>query len=125
MPETIEKIGDVPKWHWYNVRNDLIEQGGLEEDSITINPLTVTDEGCGGTHEDAKFYITWMHEVGLIVTSEKEDVQLVDAFSNVVGYKPFAKYIDDNGTTFEWYKKDPDAMYQTLMKENKVGLTRL
>ncbi len=130
MAETIQDactpIG-AKKWHWYNVRRDLVEQGGLEDKEVMINPLSVNSHGCGGEHRGNPFYITWALDAFLLVTAKKDDPALVDAFAKVVGYQPFAKYKEPNSglVTTEWDKIDPNGRYQDLQKEDKLELTYL
>jgi hypothetical protein len=116
MAETIQNGCDgQAKWHWYNVMEDLKNQGGL--DGVVINPLSVNAHGCGGeTKKGTQFYITWVFNVFLLVSMSQEEQELVDAFAKVVGYRPFCRYISkDSGLlTFEWDKKNPDGRFAKL-----------
>jgi len=88
MAETIEIGCDgTKKWMWFNVANDLEKQGGLTE--VLIDPLSVCASGCGGEHEKNHFYITWIHDLFLLVTMQTFSQALVDAFSKVVEYNHF------------------------------------
>ena len=130
MAETIQDactpIG-AKKWHWYNVQRDLVEQGGLEDREVMIDPLSVNAGGCGGEHRGNPFYISWVQGMFLLVTAKDYDQALVDAFAKVVEYKPFARYKEPvNGLiTTEWDKVNPSGRYQELQKEGKLELTRL
>lgn len=130
MAETIQDactpVG-AKKWHWYNVQKDLVEQGELNDEDISINPLSVNAHGCGGEHKNNPFYITWAPDTFLLVSSKEDDPELTKAFEKVVEYKPFAKYIEPlNGLyTTEWDKIDPDKRYQELQEEGKQELIRL
>lgn len=130
MAETLEDACDPiggKKWNWYNVQKDLIEQGGLEDKELTIDPLSVNAHGCGGTYKGNPFYITWVPDTFLLVTAKEYSQKLIDAFSKVVEYEPFVKYKEpDDGTiTIEWDKHDPQGRYQELLKEGKLELTKL
>lgn len=127
MAETIEDRGSGSKWHYYNVKKDLVEQGGLEDKDVMVDPLSVDAHGCGGAHKGNPFTITWLPDTFLLVTSRGYDPELIDAFSRVVEYKPFARYREpDSGLiTTEWDKKDPNLRYQVLLKKGKLELTRL
>ena len=63
MAETLEDactpIG-AKKWHWDNVQRDLVQQGGLEDNDVTINPLSVSPHGCGGEFRGNRFAISWI-----------------------------------------------------------------
>ena len=129
MVETLQdshSIAGTKKWHWYNVQRDLVEQGGLEIEELVINPLSVTDYGCGGEYKENQFYLSWVQDRILVVTSEKHDQTLIDSFSKVVGYKPFARYKESEGSiTTEWDRIAPDRRYDELAREGRAGLTRL
>ena len=115
------------KWHWYNVQNDLVRQGGLEDKDVMINPLSVREASCGGQYKGMPFMITWVKDVFLLLSSPQHSPELVEAFARVVEYKPFARYQEPSSglVTTEWDKKDPSARYQELQKEDKLELTRL
>ncbi len=76
MAETIE-YACVPvgakKWHWYNVQKDLVEQGGLRDKEIVIDPFSMNAHGCGGKHRGNPFYITWVPDEFLLVTTRDYD----------------------------------------------------
>jgi hypothetical protein len=127
MPETLQDactpIG-ARVWHWYMVQRDLVQQGGLEDKDVMIDPFT---GGQGGKFKDMPFFITWAKDQYLLLSSEKFIPELVDAFSKVVEYKPFVRYVESDSDliTVEWDKLDPNGRYQVLEKENKRQLTRL
>ncbi len=51
---------------------------------------------------------------------------IIDAFAEVVEYKPFARYKEPTGmVTTEWDKVNPDGRYRELQAESKPELTRL
>ena len=130
MAETIQDacapVG-AKKWYWYNVQKDLVEQGGLEDKEVMIDPLSVNAHGCGGAHKGNPFNITWVPDIFLLVTSKEYDQALVDAFAKVVEYQPFARYQEPTSglITTEWDKVDPSGRYQALQKEGKLELTKL
>ena len=124
MPETIDDCGSGAKWHWYNVQADVQQQGHLSD--VHIDPFTVGDHGCGGAHGGNLFYLTWVHDTFLLVSMQRPDQQLVDAFSVVVGYKPFWRYTRDGMVTMEWDKQNPDQRYRELQNTHGVvGLERI
>ena len=130
MAETIQDAcasTGAKKWHWYNVQKDLVEQGGLGDQEVMIDPLSVDAHGCGGKHKDNPFHITWVSDKFLLVTAKEYDQDLVDAFAKVVEYKPFVRYKEsDSGMiTTEWDKLDSVGRYQELKKEGKLELTKL
>lgn len=122
----VETIQDA-KWHWYNVQKDLINQGELKEEEIIINPFSVDSHGCGGEHKGNPFYVTWVKDRFLLVTSKNYDSDLIEAFARVVEYRPFARYkeSDSNLITTEWDKINPEERYNELLTQNKSDLTRL
>lgn len=89
---------DHPK-EWTNIRDKLITLGGLES-----KDLIITAHGYGGSYGDNDFYTTWIGEGILLVTMEKWDKSIIDAFSKVMGYKPFCRYLSLDGITVEWNK---------------------
>lgn len=130
MAETL-KSADSPagaqKWHWYSVQRDLVQQGGLEDKDVMIDPLSVTGTGCGGQYKGMPFNISWMKDMFLMLSSQQYSHELVAAFSRVVEYNPFARYIepDTRLVTVEWDKMGNDRRYQQLQSEGKLELTRL
>jgi hypothetical protein len=127
MPETIENINGVAKWHWYNVKKDLVEQGGLEDKEVMIDPFTVSAHSCEGRYKRNQFALTWVPDRFLLVSSKEYDPELINAFAKVVGYAPFARYREPDSklVTTEWDKVNPDGRYQALQKEGKLELTKL
>ena len=121
MAETIERGCDgSQKWHWCNVMNDLEKQGGLA--GVVIDPLSMDAHGCGGqTKEGTTFYITWVPDTFLLVSTSKEEQVLVEAFAKVVEYRPFCRYVNKKGLlTFEWDKKDPEGRFAELRGETEL-----
>ena len=130
MTETIQDactpVG-AQKWHWYNVQRDLVEQGGLEDKDVMIDPLSVREASCGGKYKGMPFMITWVKDMFLLVSSQEYIPELIDAFAKVVEYKPFARYQEstDGLVTTEWDKVNPNGRYQELQAEGKTELIRL
>jgi len=121
MAETIRD----GRWHWYDVDNDLRTQGEL--DKVCIDPLSVNAHGCGGvTKMGTNFYFSWILNTFLLLSMSVEELTLVDAFAKVVEYRPFCRYVDDNGMlTFEWDKNDPSGRSVELQSEGKRELTAI
>ena len=119
MSETIEITDDgFEIWPWYNIMHDLKNQGHVE---ITIDPLTIDAYGCGGTVGENRFYLTWVYNKFLLVTMQEYSQQLVDAFSIVVGYKPFARYQSDGLITAEWDKVSPIERFIELQEKTDIS----
>jgi len=122
MAETIECVpGSKPKWHWDNVMGDLEKQGGLQ--GVVIDPFSVGDHRCGGkTEKDTKFHITWVKDTFLLVSVSQEEQALIDAFTKIVEYKPFCRYVSIKSglLTFEWDKKDPESRFDALKNDKNV-----
>jgi|GEM_PF-1895549 len=131
--ETIRIIqGGQQGWPWYQVMNDLKTKGGL--DDVIIDPLSVKKSSCGGsTKKGTHFYITWAHNMFLLVTMSQNETELIDAFSKIVEYKPFCQYEEDTEKkeapilfTFEWDKVDPEGRFGELQKNKQMkNLKRL
>jgi hypothetical protein len=126
--ETVEMGCDGHiKWHWYNVASDLNKALGSE--SVSVDPFSVGPHGCGGTYNGGnKWFTTWVKNTFLLVSMQRYDQQLVDAFSKVVEYKPFCKYVEPDSKliTVEWDKKDPKGRFAELQQEGeKEGLEGL
>lgn len=123
MAETLQAGCDgIEKWHWYNIMRDLDYQGGLQ--GVMINPLSVHTNGCSGiTQKGTEFWITWVHKKFLLVSTSKEEQELIDAFAKVVEYKPFCRYLNQKGIlTFEWDKEDPVARLEKIKTEQVSDL---
>jgi hypothetical protein len=129
--ETMETIEDGcdgnMKWHWYNVASDLNK--ALGDESVSVDPFTVGPHGCGGTYNEGnKWFITWVKDTFLLVSMQQYEQRLVDAFSKVVEYKPFCKYVEPDSKliTVEWDKKDPKGRFVELQTiGEKEGLEAL
>lgn len=129
MTETLKfhPLGD--RWLWHSVQRDLEQQGGLEGD-LMVNPFSVIPNGLSGTYRGNLFCITWAKDKCLIVSSKECDhPELVDAFTRVVEYKPFARYRepDIGELTTLWSKLEtPDVSYAQLQRDGSFAeLTRL
>lgn len=126
MAETLTEHfpGDPPKWTWFNVMADLKDQGHV--DDVSINPLSVSPEGCGGDHQGSIFYITWIRDTFLLLTMQRYSEVLVRGFARVVEYEPFCRYTEEDGLqTVEWDKLDPEGRFKALQAEGKRDLVRM
>ena len=111
-------------WPAENVENDLIFQGGIPSSYLRV-------ENCGfhsylevhkGSHNGSKFSMRWEHKNFLLVTLENEDPELIDAFTKVLGQKPFARYVFEGSKepiTFEWDSVNPNKRYETLETDKR------
>lgn len=122
MAETIQNLHGSPKWHWYNIMEDLKVQGGLE--GVVIEPSTVSTFGCGGyTQAGTRFGITWVHDRFMLLSLNQDEPELVKAFSKVLEYQPFCKYVNTKGLlTYEWDRQDPVGRYKELEKKGEKDL---
>lgn len=123
MAETIKMSDGRAKWFWYDIMEDLEKQGGLK---VIINPLTVRGAFCGGhvIKTETKFTISWGYNFFLLVSVSQNDQSLINAFANIVGYKPFCQYICKKSRllTFEWDKKDPNGRFAELQSNGEDDL---
>ncbi|MFH1710716.1 MAG: hypothetical protein ABH840_00220 [Nanoarchaeota archaeon] len=129
MAETLENectTCGAREWHWNNVQKDLVEQGGLEDKEVMIDPSSVHAHGCKGEYRGNQFHITWVANVLLLLTSKEYNQTLVDAFSKVVDYKPFVRYQEPSGEiTTEWDNLNPKKRYDEIWHEGKRDITLL
>ena len=128
MAETIQNNG---LWHVTLAEDDLVEKAGLNREDF---------------EQDFRFFrykgrivvISHTHNKHLVVSMEgSEDAdlnKLMGAFSTVVEYQPFCKYLllPEKGSkapalpTYEWDKVDPEGRYKELSaKPTTSNLTRL
>jgi hypothetical protein len=113
------------KWHWYNVMGDLEKQGGVK---AIIEPTSVSDYGCAGkTEKGTVFTITWVHNKFLLLSMSQEEPKLVEAFSTVVGYDPFCRYVSKKSglRTYEWDKINPEGRFASLQDEKEPNLEKV
>lgn len=104
-------------WYWYNIKKNLEEQGGL--DGVIISPV-ITDGHCGEgvTKEGVRFDFLWFNDAYMIVAMNQEDQNIIEAFAKVVEYRPFCRYIQENGYfAFAWIKNNPDDVYALLQQQ--------
>jgi hypothetical protein len=99
--------------------SDLEKQGGLV--GVVINPLSVSEYGCGGEHEGNLFYITWVHNKYLLLTMQHLSQPLIDAFAKVVEYQPFCRYEREEKVTVEWDKSGSEARFAELQIEPSLS----
>jgi len=71
--------------------------------------------------------MSWVQDHFLLVSSIDYIPGLINAFSGVLEYEPFAKYQEPGSglVTVEWDKKDPAGRYIEIQKEGKLGLESL
>ncbi|MEK6952091.1 MAG: hypothetical protein AABX29_03680 [Nanoarchaeota archaeon] len=116
------------RWTIENVQKDLVSQGGLRADELKIsgkaeNYLTIGD----GNYKGNNFHMRWVKDNFLVVIVEQEDSELLNGFSNIIGKKPFVRYVHpaDNKPTFEWDMKEADKRYLQLAKKFRDKDVRL
>ena len=124
MAETIEQGCDgIQKWHWYNVKADLLSHGVLDEKLLTIDPFSTTAHSCIGTYDNIPFHLTWLKDTFFLLTMDKFIPNLMQAFAATLEYDPFVKYEWNETITIEWDKKDPD--YRLLAIETFEGVKNI
>ena len=108
------------EWRWFDIEDDLVQQGGLNKDEISINPLTIREHFCAGEYRGDIFTLTWVKDMFMLLSMTKFSAKLVTAFSAVVEYRPFACYENDDYTTVEWDKIDPEKRWGALSGERNL-----
>jgi hypothetical protein len=112
------------KWRWHDIMRDLEEQGELK--GVEIDLFSVQAHSCGGmTESGTKFMITWVPDTFMLVSMDKEDMELINAFAKIVEYQPLCSYVEASGLiTFEWDKKNPEGRYEVLKQQTKKQLKK-
>ncbi len=122
MSETLQNNG---LWHLLLVERDLVSQGGLNERDF--------EQDFGFFKYNGKpVFVSHVADKELVVSREgsldSDFERLVNAFSKVVGYKPFCKYDLSVGegdfylSTYEWDKVNPEAKLEELRRRKDVSL---
>ncbi len=125
MAETISQgCNGIDKWHWWAIRADLVEQGGLNKDEISIAPMSVTSHSCNGLYQDNHFCLSWVRDAFFLLTMDEYSQPLVDAFAAILEYKPFARY-GKAMITVEWDKQATKQRFAALQKMDKLNLERI
>jgi hypothetical protein len=121
--ETLNKYGI---WTWAAIMMDLKEQGGLEE--VYVDPFSVQPHFCAGEYNRKVFTVSWSFKRLLMVSMKVEEYapELIEAFSKVVEYRPFCKYLEKAGgkipmVTVEWAKNDAEARFAELQEKEARG----
>lgn len=117
MAETI--VNGV--WSWHQLPADLEEQGGYE--GAHISPLSVTPSSCGGkTDGGNRFCVTWVANQFMMISVQEDEPALIDAFTAVVEYKPFCRYIyrSTGLLTYEWDKPNSAKRFAELQQSDHV-----
>lgn len=126
--ETIKIESDGSKvWYRPDIKNDLVEQGKLEAKEITIDPHSVEDHRYSGSYKGNVFHVNWEKDVLLIISMEKFNQALINAFTKVVEYKPFCRYISKKSglITFEWNKKVSKQRFAILQEAGELDLQKI
>ncbi len=122
MAETIVN----EKWLWYILPVDLEKQGGYS--GVTIDPQTVTATGCGGkTLNGNGFFVSWHFDCLMMITLQRDDPELIEAFAKVVEYLPFCSYLyQPSGLfTYEWAAGDSKNRFTEIKETTGVAELRL
>lgn len=122
-----ETLSDHGVWRWADMAEDL-RQAGLQ--GVIIDPLSL-GENChsigGSTKEGEKFYVTWLKDHFMMLSMKKKNQSIINAFSKVLEYKPFAEYISaESGIyTIEWDKKDAKGRFKALQEKKEKNLKEI
>jgi len=117
MAETVVNL----TWYSHNMESDLEHQGGL--DNVVIDKSNVDEGSYVGRYDGNRFYVRWAYKASLILSMKQFSQKLVDAFSKVLGYKPFCRYNCDGSVIVEWDKIYPAAAFESLREEK--GITNI
>jgi hypothetical protein len=128
-PESVQK--EFYQWPKQNLIKDLTEViNGLNPESLVVsdgigkaNYLEVYKINYHGNEIDMR----WVHETFLLIAMKENDIEVVNAFANIMGYKPFVRYINptDNMITYEWDNVDREKRFKILEEESKLELERI
>ena len=112
-------------WGWASMMADLCDQGGLP--GVEIDPLSVTPDSCLGTMPSGgNISISWQVNCLLMVTTEKEEPALINAFAIVVEYRPCCRYLEDDGrVTYDWAKFDARERFAELQGQGARDLQQV
>ena len=100
-------------WSCEQVKSDLVQQGGLNEQSLTTR-FSGAVNTTFGTREGNRFSVTWNGKKQLLLSMmDGFDQSLVDAFSTILGFKPFVRYESSDYETVEW-SDNPDEEWELL-----------
>jgi hypothetical protein len=131
--ETVLRGEDgIYRWHWQNVIADLNQQAGYHG-VISLLAFKSSNDYCylsmhkymGTLKNGEAFFIKWDRTFMFLKTA-RVIIELVDAFSIVLGCKPFCRYEENNGffVVIGWNKVDPEAHYLRLKNVGLENLTR-
>lgn len=115
MAETIEiRCDGVAKWHWFNIRDDLVNSGHVDRDLLVVDPFSMRPNSCSGQYDGMVFQFTWVHNAFVLLSMSRDVPELVDALTAVLEYKPFVSYMKDDYITYEWDKENPAGRLEVI-----------
>jgi hypothetical protein len=125
--ETLQSNG---LWHVTLVEDDLVEQAGLNREDFEQDwgHFNYKDRPVLVSHEFNNHLV-----VSMVGQEDNDLISLINAFSIVVGYRPFCKYNTIQNTkdgkvvlpTYEWDKIDPIGRFNELKRKRKKDLVTL
>ena len=119
----METLNEHGIWTWAAIMADLEEQGGLK--NVVIDPFSVQPHFCAGQYDGRLFTVSWALQELLMVSMKPEcySLELIEAFTKVVEYRPCCKYLEKAGgmTTVEWAKNDAEARFAELQEKEVRG----
>lgn len=108
------------------IKQELIA-GGLEESLLRVFPSGNSSTVVGSyVGKKINFEVSKDYSYAL-VSLQKENPKVVDAFTMLMEACPFVKYQEPQKgvIVFEWEKSIPNRRYRVLEKKKKVGLMRV
>jgi hypothetical protein len=107
---------------WAELQQELLAQPGLTNRSIY--PSAEFDGRFEGEHGGIPFSATGRRDHELRLRSDRANPELVDMFTNVIGYGPFVSYMEPvtGASAMEWNRKNPRERYAELLMDGKLEL---
>lgn len=116
--ESIQEYKGKYRWPLMDIVNDLVEQGGIRDED-----LEVTRE-MNLRYREHPIIFTHDYKQGLILSSNADLGDLVEAFSRILELKPFCKYTlatkNAELVTYEWNKVNSMMRYFDLKEDYSV-----
>lgn len=126
MAETTKDILGRKVWVPEDMEKDLRATGLLEDFFFLIHTNMAGWSRCTGLCGAGNpMWINWVADKHLIVCMKTYHQRMIDAFSAVVGYKPFCKYRyqGDEGSLWvtEWSKEEYSERIQQIKSDPMAG----
>jgi hypothetical protein len=107
---------------WYNVMKDLRDRG-IE---VEVNPTETVNKTTLIRLGNNIIDLFWVHPMGMKwITMNFNNVEIVDAFSDIFGYKPYAVYNHEHTIwriSYEWLRtvKEQEKGFAELSRHPKI-----